>query len=132
MHRSLALCLALGAGAALAEPKVEVFTDHDHPVEHAGAFAQVTLYRIDGLIRVQDRLSEGLPADAAAAARLAAARLDADPGLNDRMLAAGQGLVLAHLQYRLDRYPAVVFDGEFVIYGVTDLALARRLYEARR
>jgi integrating conjugative element protein (TIGR03757 family) len=131
MHRALALCLALGAGTALAEPRVEVFTDHDHPVRHAGAFAQVTVYRIDGLVQVQDRLSAGLPADATEAARLAAERLDAEPDLNDQLMQAGQGLALAHLQYRLDRYPAIVLDGEYVIYGVTDLALARRLYEER-
>jgi integrating conjugative element protein (TIGR03757 family) len=131
MHRPLALCLALVAGTALATPPVEVFTDRDHPVTHAGAFAQVTVYRINGLVEVQDRLSAGLPADATEAARIAAERLDNEPALNDRLMQAGQGLVLAHLHYRLDRYPAVVIDGAYVIYGVTDLAVARRLYEAR-
>ena len=47
-------------------------------------------------------------------------------------MAAGQGIALAHLQYQLDRYPAIVFDGTRVIYGVTDLAAAKRLYERRR
>jgi len=46
-------------------------------------------------------------------------------------MAAGEGLALAHLQYQLDRYPAIVFDGMAVIYGVTDLAVAKRLYEQR-
>ena len=131
MHRPLALCLALVAGAALAEPRVEVFTDNDHSVSHAGAFAQVAVYRIDGLVQVQDRLSAGLPVDETEAVRIATKRLDAEPALHDRLMNAGQGLVLAHLHYRLDRYPAVVIDGAYVIYGVTDLAVARHLYEAR-
>ena len=28
------------------------------------------------------------------------------------------------MQYGIDRYPAVVFDGEAVVYGVTDLTVA--------
>ena len=65
-------------------------------------------------------------------ATIARSRLAARPGIKDEMMAAGQGLALAHLQYQLDRYPAIVFDGTRVIYGVTDLAAARRLYERRR
>ena len=132
MHIRSLLILALSTSPALADPRVEVFTDHAHPLTHTEAFTQVTVYRIDGLQRAQDELSEGLPTDEDAAARIAGARLAARPDLKDRMMAAGQGLALAHLQYQLDRYPAIVFDGTRVIYGVTDLAAARRLYERRR
>ena len=110
---------------------MEAFTDHAHPIIHTEAFAQVSVYRIDGLALAQDHLSEGLPGDEEAAATLAAARLATRPDLKDQMMAAGEGLALCHLQYRLDRYPAIVFDGSTVIYGVTDLAVAKRLYEAR-
>ena len=34
------------------------------------------------------------------------------------------------LQYGIDRYPAVVFDGRVVVYGVTDLVEALDRYEA--
>lgn len=132
MRYLLALTFLLAAGSAQADPRVEAFTDHAHPLIHTGAFAQVTVYRIDGLQRAQDQLSEGLPGDADAAARVASSRLAAHPALKDRMMAAGQGLALAHLQYRLDRYPAIVLNGTAVIYGVTDLAVARRLYEQRQ
>jgi len=118
------------ANAALAGPRVEVFTDHRHPVTHTEAFPDVTVYRLDGLALAQEQLSESLPSDPEEASRIAAQRLDAQPSLNEQMMQAGQGLTLAHLQYRLDRYPAIVFDSATVIYGVTDLAIAHRLYEA--
>ncbi|MCP5437614.1 MAG: TIGR03757 family integrating conjugative element protein [Chromatiaceae bacterium] len=132
MYSALLLVLLLVANAAFAEPRVEVFTDRGHPVAHTKAFADMTVYRLDGLALAQDQLSEGLPSDPAEAATVAAQRLDAQPSLNEQMMQAGQGLTLAHLQYRLDRYPAIVFDGVTVIYGVTDLAIAYRLYEAHK
>jgi integrating conjugative element protein (TIGR03757 family) len=132
MRNALLLVPLLVANAAVAEPRVEVFTDSGHPVAHTEAFADVTVYRLDGLAQAQDQLSEGLPSDPTEASRIAAQRLDAQPMLNEQMMQAGQGLTLAHLQYRLDRYPAIVFDGETVIYGVTDLAVAYRLYEANK
>ena len=122
----------LFAGTALADPRVEVFTDHAHPLTHTQAFTELTVYRIDGLAHAQDQLSEGLPADEEAATEIASSRLAAHPDLKDRMMEAGQGLALAHLQYRLDRYPAIVLDGTSVIYGVTDLAVAKRLYGSRQ
>ena len=130
MYSALLLVLLLVANSAFAEPRVEVFTDHRHPVAHTEAIANVTVYRLDGLALAQDQLSEGLPSDPTEAATIAAQRLDAQPVLNEQMMQAGQGLTLAHLQYRLDRYPAIVFDGTTVIYGITDLAIAYRLYEA--
>jgi integrating conjugative element protein (TIGR03757 family) len=127
----LAFTVMLAAGVAQADPRVEVFTDRANPIIHTEAFAQVRVVRIDGLVLAQEYLSEGLPMDENAAAKLANARLTARPDLKDQMMAAGEGLALSHLQYQLDRYPAIVFDGMAVIYGVTDLAVAKRLYEQR-
>ena len=121
----------LAAGAAQADPRVEVFTDRAHPIIHTEAFTRVRVVRIDGLVLAQEYLSKGLPMDENAAAKRVNARLAARPNLTDQMMAAGEGLALSHLQYRLDRYPAIVFDGRTVIYGVTDLAVAKRLYEQR-
>jgi len=132
MRIRLLLVLALTTGLALADPRVEVFIDRAHPLTHTEAFNQVTVYRIDGLALAQDELSEGLPAEADAAAKIAKSRLAAHPDLKDQMMEAGQGLALAHLQYQLDRYPAIVLNGMAVIYGVTDLAVARRLYESHQ
>ncbi|MEA2093693.1 MAG: DUF1525 domain-containing protein [Pseudomonadota bacterium] len=32
------------------------------------------------------------------------------------------------LQYGIDRYPAIVFDGQLVVYGVTELGQALHQY----
>lgn len=130
MRSALLLVPLLVTNTTFAEPRVEVFTDRGHPVAHTEAFADVTVYQLDGLVLAQDQLSEGLPSDPEEAGRIAAQRLDAQPMLNEQMMRAGQGFTLAHLQYELDRYPAIVFDGTTVIYGITDLAIAYRLYEA--
>ena len=131
----IALTGALFTGAlhaAQTVPRVEVFTDRDHPVTHYGVYPQATIYRLDALARAEAHLSEGLPVDEQAALAQAKARLATQPDLNDMLLEAGEGLTRAWLDYGLDRYPAIVFDGRQVIYGITDLAVARRLYEARR
>ena len=41
---------------------------------------------------------------------------------------AAKGLMRA-LQYGINRYPAIVFDGQAVVYGVTDIETAARLYD---
>ena len=44
---------------------------------------------------------------------------------------AAIGLAKA-VQYGIDRYPAIVFDGRVVVYGVTDLVEALDRYKAWR
>jgi len=48
--------------------------------------------------------------------------------LSSEMEIAAKGLVQA-LQYGIDRYPAIVFDGEVVVYGVTDVNAATRIHK---
>lgn len=135
LKAGLLLSALLSAPVILAAPRVEVFTDHNHPVTRAEAFADAELqvYRLDGLVLAQQRLSRGLPNDEKKAARIAGERLEAQKAeLGAQMMEAGEGLVQAFLNYKLERYPAIVFDGEAVIYGITDLAVARRLYAADR
>ena len=33
------------------------------------------------------------------------------------------------MQYGIDRYPAIVFDGQAVVYGLTDIYAAYQLYQ---
>jgi len=131
--RALLCCAALGLAPAQALAlHIEVFTDQAHPVTRLGAFDgdEVTVYWIDGIARAQASLAKDLPNDERAAARIAGERLDAGrEAYTEPMMQAAQGLAKAVLTYQLDRYPAVVFDGETVLYGVTDLGVARRLYE---
>jgi integrating conjugative element protein (TIGR03757 family) len=45
------------------------------------------------------------------------------------MQRAAMGLAKA-VQYGVDRYPAIVFDGQVVVYGITDLEAALQHYRA--
>ncbi|MEZ5573748.1 MAG: TIGR03757 family integrating conjugative element protein [Halioglobus sp.] len=51
-----------------------------------------------------------------------------DAQLSSELENAARGLVQA-MQYGIDRYPAIVFDGEVVVYGVTDVTVATQLYQ---
>lgn len=113
---------------------IEVFTTSEQPVvgaEHERLrTATITSYAVDGLERFESVLSEGLPADPDAARPEALRRIQ---HLDDaRMVPAKNaafGLAKA-VQYGVDRYPAIVFDGRAVVYGVTDLVEALDRYEA--
>ena len=127
----LAFSVHAWAGDALV---VDVFTTSEQPVvggEHERLHtATITTYAVDGLDRFESGLSEGLPADPDAAKAEALRRIQ---HLDDaRMVPAKNaafGLAKA-VQYGVDRYPAIVFDGRAVAYGVTDLVQALERYEA--
>lgn len=105
-------------------PRVEVFTDPARcPITSAGS---ATVYDLAAPRRLEAELSVGLPRDPAAAEALARARIAAAA---DALRAAYTGPTQA-LRYRLTKIPAVVFDrGAAVVYGVTDVAEAIRLFQ---
>ncbi len=90
----------------------------------------VAVYEIDGLQFIERKLSHDLPTDRGQSRHLAMRRLQRleEPELR-RMRGAAMGLAKA-IQYGIDRTPAVVFDGEAVVYGVTDVSVAVEAYEA--
>lgn len=109
----LATCL-LAAPALAAGPRIEVFTVSSLPVS---APADVPVYQIDRLRGIEAELSAGLPADPQQAAKIAQARIRARGDELERdALAAGTGAGLA-LHYGIDRVPAIVFDGRYVVFG---------------
>lgn len=127
----LAFSVPAWAGDALV---IEVFTTSEQPIvgaEHERLrTATITSYAVDGLERFESELSEGLPADPDTAKAAALRRIQR---LDDARMApakdAAFGLAKA-VQYGVDRYPAIVFDGRAVVYGVTDLVQALDRYEA--
>lgn len=127
----LAFSAPAWAGVALI---IEVFSTSEQPVvgaEHERLrTATITTYAVDGLERFESELSEGLPADPDTAKAAALRRIQR---LDDARMApakdAAFGLAKA-VQYGVDRYPAIVFDGRAVVYGVTDLVKALDRYEA--
>ena len=119
------------AGDALS---IEVFTSSEWAVSSADRErlrnATVAIYAVDGLERFESGLSEGLPADPKPAKVEALRRVQQfDDVRMVQVKNAAIGLAKA-VQYGIDRYPAVVFDGRVVVYGVTDLVEALDRYEA--
>lgn len=91
---------------------------------------EVRRYNLDAPQTLLARISQHLPATQDAAKRALEAQLHqrGPQSLHQQLLTAYQGLSLA-TQYRIDRYPAVVFEqGRAVVYGVTDLNQALLRY----
>lgn len=102
-----ALVVAVGSAAA----QVEVFTVAGQPVTHVPTGANVI--EIDTPARLDKRLSEDLPGDKAAAAKAVRKRL---PEFKSAYDSAYDGLLRAW-RLGVKRVPAVVVDGEYVVYG---------------
>ena len=124
---TLLIVLGVEVTAVQAESPVVTFIGtNQYPLinaEAAEAFGvSVVSYNLDGHRNLEQRLSQDLPQDLAAAERIANERLAAmDP---EALQAAFRGIALA-LQWDIRKAPAFVFnEGEAVIYGLTDLAVA--------
>lgn len=117
--------------------RVEVITDRSHPftgAEPNAARLKVQGFDLELPAQLETQLGEGLPSDPTVAARVARQRLESlgRQPLATRFANAYAGLLKA-LDYGIDRYPAVVFDGgESVVYGVTDLDEALGYYRRWR
>lgn len=128
------LILSIGLTGVLCEPvladepssAIEVFTDSMNPV--ANNADGITVYYIDRIDRLQKELSKDLPANPEAAKQAALHRFQRmDSHLSSELENAAKGLVQA-MQYGIDRYPAIVFDGNAVVYGITDVRAATQRY----
>ena len=116
-------------------PLIEIFTASPFVINEQGiqqltnkGEAEYKLYSVDRIEHLQQRLSRDLPRDPAQAKQAALRRFQSmDADLSRQLENAAKGLARA-LQYGIDRYPAIVFDGEAVIYGVTDLGVATSYY----
>jgi integrating conjugative element protein (TIGR03757 family) len=149
-HRSHVQCiwlvsLALFADTTFADPQglnppqvIEVFTTAKHPIidaeaKGAGSHGQrldITIYEIDGIQSIERNLSLNLPAEPQLSKQMALHRIQRlDAQTRSSMQSVATGLVKA-MQYGVDRYPAIVFDGVAVVYDVTDLTVAVEQYRA--
>ena len=105
---------------------IEVFTGSMNPV--ANGTDGITVYYIDRIDRIQQELSKDLPANPEAAKQAALRRFQRmDNKLSHELENASNGLVQA-MQYGIIRYPAIVFDGNAVVYGITDIRAATQRY----
>ena len=138
---ALLACLTtlLTCQPSVGEPRyqVELFTTSAHPPPArsnttVGQQTQLTVYFVDGLARLNATLSHQLPPQQKVATAMAAKRLGALTEKQQADLrASAMGLLAAH-RYGLARYPAMVINGEAVIYGLTDPAEAVRQYRRWR
>lgn len=140
---SCVLLAALSLFPARAEidavPRIEVFTCAETPVTGLQALAagaghegiEVHIHALDGLQALEAKFSENLARDPAQARRQA---LEQISRLNEtdraRLQRTAAGLARA-VHYGIDRYPAMVFDGQSVVYGLTDLEAALAHYRRR-
>lgn len=87
-----------------------------------------TVYTLDGAERLQARIFGDLPADPTEAAR-EARRILASPDwvVQQQSVVAAWQPVMKAWSLGLEKVPAVVFDESAVVYGTTDVELARRL-----
>ena len=107
---------------------IEVFTTSQYPIQESTSVRapnesreRYRRYDIDRIRLLEEQLSQGLPNDSARAKELVLSRFQTmDSTLIDQLEKAGKGLAQAVI-YNIDRLPAVVFDGQAVIYGVTDI-----------
>ena len=116
---------------------VEVFTTTELPVtgevaitsEATHAKTEFHVYELDGIQRIEAKLSDGLTADPEQSKQVVLQRFqELHEEDRARMQRAAMGLAKA-MQYGIDRYPAVVFDGEVSVYGVTDIGEALYRYQ---
>lgn len=113
---------------------IEAFTSVKYPFVGARGIGNdsygldITIYEIDGIESIERDLSIDMPADPAKSKRIALDRIQHMDDLSKtKMQMAAQGLAKA-MQYGVDRYPAIVFDGQAVVYGVTDVQSALAHY----
>jgi len=132
------------AGNAQADPAtsiqpqlIEVLTSSAYPVtgrqgQQAETGVVFHYYAIDGIHQLESNLSQKLPADPEVAKPLVLNRIEhLGEDAMGRLQQSATGLAKA-LQYGIDRYPAIVFDGAAVVYGVTDIQTALRHYQQWR
>jgi integrating conjugative element protein (TIGR03757 family) len=119
--------LSVQAIASEAAPAIEVFADSKFQV--VSVSDNTTVYVMDRINQLQQALSEDLPSEPENAKRLVLSRFQRmDAQLSSELENAARGLVQA-MQYGIDRYPAIVFDGDAVVYGVLDVTVATQLYQ---
>ncbi len=124
--------------AATPPQVIEVFTSTDLPITGGTVTnsapsrptSDLQIYHLDGIQRFETKLSKDLSSDPGKSKRIVLQRFQQ---LHEedrvRMQLAAMGLAKA-AQYGIDRYPAIVFDGQVVVYGITDLEAALQHYRA--
>lgn len=122
------------AVAGVSPDRLEIFTVSDEPATNLPEVSaslnetDIRVYWLDGILRLEAELSQHLPTDAQFAERAVLERLQPlDKDRRDRVAQSAKALVRV-VELGIDRYPAIVIDGQWVLYGLTDLTAAVVFY----
>lgn len=98
---------------------IEVFANSSMLITPKGTDA--TIYWMDGIARMGDELSKGLPkTQKEAMAYMAEKRPAIEQKYRPHIANAGRGITLG-MKYGIEKIPAIVINQESVIYGLTDV-----------
>ena len=130
MRAALCLALVLAASPATGAGDVVAFTLSSMPLRATGGAVVHVLDARDGYA---EAFGADLPADPERALAEARRRVSSPEGRAAlaRIAEAAAGNVLAG-RLRIEKLPAVVVDGRYVVYGVRDVARAVERVEAWR
>ena len=113
---------------------IEIFTTTDQPISAIDRFVEkhteiaIQIHKLDAIKGLEDTLSQGLSADPDKSKRLVFERLQQLNKATRSQLEHSATALAKAVQYGLEKYPAMVFDGELVVYGLTDLSVALMHY----
>lgn len=115
--------ISLLAVAVQAPAATTVYTDSHHPPLNA---ANSLVVYLDAPDTIQHQIFGELPADPAQAEQVAKAIIQS-PDWQQKQQQIGQAYqgVLQAYSLKLAKYPAVVFDDRYVVYGTADVAVAQ-------
>ena len=118
--------------------RMDIFTSSDSPIKRLNGFVsrhpkiRLHVHTLDAIETLEDELSQGLPADPQQAKRLALGRLQQLSTHNRSQLQHAATAIATALSYGVTKYPAIVIDGEFVVYGLSDPLRALEHYRRWR
>ena len=113
---------------------IEIFTTIDQPMSAIDTFvakhpeSDVRIHKLDAIKQLEGKLSQGLSADPDKAKRLVLRKLQQLGKVTRSQLEHSARSLAKAMQYGIEKYPAIVFNGEFVVYGLSDLSAALTHY----
>ena len=132
------LAIPAMADAGSVPPRIDVFKTSAIDIVRIDWLRQqlpdsaINVYAVDSVERIEAVLGEDLPANPDVAEQTALRRLSRFGPHDRELLQVSANALMLAWQYQVRRYPAVVFDGRWVVYGVTDLQTAYALFREQR
>ena len=112
---------------------IDVFTTTSQPISwQPNSHASVAIHSLDGIARFSDQLSKGLVRDPELAKQQVLRRFKTlDKTQYEALRRSADALALA-LHLGVKRYPAIVLNSHWVVYGLLDVEAAMDRYRAWR